>query len=118
MSEIIVAVYENGVLRAVNPVSISERQASFRNHYRGSRPVVNPNIPILTLETLCSEAAIFSAAESRHPEPLLYGITDGKAVGTYLEQKFRLTTYLAFLMIPFTFLVLMMNKLHPKPLKF
>ena len=43
-----------------------------------------------TIETLCSEAAIFSAAESRHPEPLLYGVTDGKAVGTYLEQKFRL----------------------------
>ena len=52
--------------------------------------MVNPNMPILTVETLCSEAAIFSAAESRHPEPLLYGITDGKAVGTYLEQKFRL----------------------------
>ncbi|PIG90713.1 restriction endonuclease [Gloeocapsopsis sp. IPPAS B-1203] len=45
---------------------------------------------ILTVETLCSEATVFSAAESRHPEPLLYGITDGKAVGTYLEQKFRL----------------------------
>ncbi|WP_339461114.1 restriction endonuclease [Nodularia spumigena] len=34
--------------------------------------------------------ALFSAAESRHPEPLLYGVTDGKAIGTYLEQKFRL----------------------------
>ncbi|MFN6568672.1 restriction endonuclease [Dendronalium sp. ChiSLP03b] len=45
---------------------------------------------ILTVETLCSEAAIFSDAESLHPEPLLYGVTDGKAVGTYLEQKFRL----------------------------
>ncbi|MFK0733284.1 MAG: restriction endonuclease [Gloeotrichia echinulata GP01] len=44
---------------------------------------------ILTTEALCSEAAIFSAAESLHPEPLLYGVTDGKAVGTYLEQKFR-----------------------------
>lgn len=41
----------------------------------------------LTVEILCSEAAIFSAAESQHPEPLLYGITDGKAVGTYLEQS-------------------------------
>ena len=47
-------------------------------------------MPSLTIEALCSEAATFSAAESRHPEPLLYGITDGKAVGTYLEQKFRL----------------------------
>lgn len=47
-------------------------------------------MPILSIESLCSEAALFSAAESRHLEPLLYGITDGKAVGTYLEQKFRL----------------------------
>jgi hypothetical protein len=47
-------------------------------------------MPILTVETLCSEAAQFSVIESQHPEPLLYGITDGKAVGTYLEQKFRL----------------------------
>ena len=47
-------------------------------------------MPILTVEALCSEAAIFSAAESQHTEPLLYGVTDGKAVGTYLEQKFRL----------------------------
>lgn len=47
-------------------------------------------MPILTIETLCSEATMFSVAESEHPEPLLYGITDGKAVGTYLEQKFRL----------------------------
>lgn len=46
-------------------------------------------MPLLTIEALCSEAARFSAAESRHPEPLLYGVTDGKAVGTYLEQKFR-----------------------------
>ncbi|AFY43948.1 hypothetical protein [Nostoc sp. PCC 7107] len=45
---------------------------------------------ILTIEALCSEATIFSAAESIHPEPLLYGVTDGKAVGTYIEQKFRL----------------------------
>lgn len=47
-------------------------------------------MPILTVETLCSEAIVFSAAESHHPEPLLYGVTDGKAVGTYLEQKFKL----------------------------
>ncbi|WP_414573522.1 restriction endonuclease [Nostoc sp. CCY 9925] len=45
---------------------------------------------ILTAEILCLEAGIFSLAESQHPEPLLYGVTDGKAVGTYLEQKFRL----------------------------
>lgn len=28
--------------------------------------------------------------ESAHSEPVLYGVTDGKAVGTYLEHKFRL----------------------------
>ena len=47
-------------------------------------------MPVLIIETLYSEAAKFSATESRHPEPLLYGVTDGKAVGTYLEQKFRM----------------------------
>ena len=43
----------------------------------------------LTIEILCSEATIFSATESQHPEPTLYGVTDGKAIGTYLEKKFR-----------------------------
>lgn len=28
-------------------------------------------------------------AESAHGEPRLYGVTDGKAVGTYLEHRFR-----------------------------
>lgn len=27
--------------------------------------------------------------ESRHNEPSLYGVTDGKAIGTYLEHKFQ-----------------------------
>jgi len=44
---------------------------------------------ILSVKTLCAEAAKFSATESQHLEPSLYGVTDGKAVGTYLEQKFR-----------------------------
>jgi hypothetical protein len=47
-------------------------------------------MPVLTVEALCSEATIFSAIESQHPEPILYGVTDGKAIGTYLEQKFKL----------------------------
>jgi hypothetical protein len=34
--------------------------------------------PVLTVEILCSEATIFSIAESQHPEPTLYGVTDGK----------------------------------------
>lgn len=45
---------------------------------------------ILNIKSLCSEASTFSALESIYPEPTLYGVTDGKAVGTYLEQKFRL----------------------------
>lgn len=43
----------------------------------------------LTTETLCTEAARFATAERQHPEPSLFGVTDGKAVGTYLEHKFR-----------------------------
>ncbi len=46
-------------------------------------------MPKLTIKSLCKEALIFSEIESRHTEPLLYGVTDGKAVGTYLEHKFR-----------------------------
>lgn len=46
--------------------------------------------PILSLESLKSEACLFAEAESIFPEPKLYGVTDGKAVGTYLEHKFRI----------------------------
>jgi len=42
----------------------------------------------LTVEILRQEAAIFGKVESLHSEPALYGVTDGKAVGTYLEHKF------------------------------
>lgn len=43
----------------------------------------------LTLEILKSEATVFARDESAHREPLLYGVTDGKAIGTYIEHKFR-----------------------------
>ena len=44
----------------------------------------------LTVEILKKEAGIFAKEESLHAEPSLFGVTDGKAVGTYLvEQKFR-----------------------------
>lgn len=49
--------------------------------------------PKLTIEQLCAEAAQFAEIESRYDEPTLYGVTDGKAVGTYLERKFK--AYLA-----------------------
>lgn len=43
----------------------------------------------LTVEILLEEARGFSSRESEHAEPSIYGVTDGKAVGTYLEHKFR-----------------------------
>lgn len=43
----------------------------------------------LTIRLLQEEAKIFSKIESRHDEPSLFGVTDGKAVGTYLEHKFQ-----------------------------
>ena len=47
----------------------------------------------LTIDILKQEAAQFAQSESTHDEPALFGVTDGKAVGTYLEHKF--TKYLA-----------------------
>lgn len=46
-------------------------------------------MPALTIEALYAEARTFAEIESAHGEPSLYGVTDGKAVGTYLEHKFR-----------------------------
>lgn len=43
----------------------------------------------LTEKLLRQEARGFADREGGHAEPSLYGVTDGKAVGTYLEQKFR-----------------------------
>ena len=45
--------------------------------------------PILTLEILCQEAKHFAEIESQHSGSELFGITDGKVVGTYLEHKFQ-----------------------------
>ena len=43
----------------------------------------------LTTEQLQKEAKEFAEEESIHNEPGLYGVTDGKAIGTYLEHKFQ-----------------------------
>lgn len=43
----------------------------------------------LTVNLLKAEAKAFAKKESRHKEESLYGVTDGKAVGTYLEHKFQ-----------------------------
>ena len=45
--------------------------------------------PQLTVAALQEEARKFAEAESNHPEPTIYGVTDGKAIGTYLEHKFH-----------------------------
>jgi len=49
--------------------------------------------PELTVDLLRSEARAFSEVETKYDDPKLYGVTDGKAIGTYLEHKF--TAYLS-----------------------
>lgn len=44
----------------------------------------------LTVTLLKKEAQIFGKAETAHHERTLYGVTNGKAVGTYFEHKFQL----------------------------
>jgi hypothetical protein len=43
---------------------------------------------VLEIDLLVEEAGKFSEIESSYDEEALYGVTDGKAVGTYLEHKF------------------------------
>ena len=43
----------------------------------------------LTIKILVHEAKDFAQRESRDRERSLFGVTDGKAVGTYLEHKFQ-----------------------------
>ncbi len=43
----------------------------------------------LTRVLLMQEAKSFAKQESKHDEPSLHGVTDGKAVGTYFEHKFN-----------------------------
>ena len=38
---------------------------------------------------LQKEASSFAKAQTKHAEASLFGVTDGKAVGTYLEHKFQ-----------------------------
>ena len=48
---------------------------------------------ILTTAQMLVEAKSFAVIESAYAEPTLFGVTDGKAVGTYIEHKFK--AYLA-----------------------
>jgi hypothetical protein len=54
--------------------------------------------PDLSIEILQEEAARFAEIETIYDEPSLYGVTDGKAVGTYLEHKF-----IAFLAVTYNY---------------
>jgi hypothetical protein len=45
----------------------------------------------LTVSILQKEARLFSEKESSHKEAALFGLNDGKAIGTYLEHKFKET---------------------------
>lgn len=47
----------------------------------------------LDVNSLLREAACFADRESSYSGPKLYGVNDGKTVGTYLEQEFQ--TYLS-----------------------
>lgn len=43
----------------------------------------------LDVQFLSLEAGRFTEMESSRPEPALFGVTDGKAIGTYVEHRFR-----------------------------
>jgi hypothetical protein len=43
----------------------------------------------LTIEVLKQEATAFARRESQHNEPSIYGVDNGKTIGTYFEHKFQ-----------------------------
>ncbi len=45
--------------------------------------------PILTIKTLKENAKKFCITETEFENASLFGVTDGKAVGTYIEHKFQ-----------------------------
>jgi len=51
----------------------------------------------LTVSILLREAKIFSEKESSHKEAALFGSNNGKAIGTYLEHKFKETLSLKYI---------------------
>lgn len=46
-------------------------------------------LPPLTIETLCEEAGKFAIHTSQVDDAALYGVDNGKTIGTYLEHGFR-----------------------------
>ena len=45
--------------------------------------------PKLTVDRLIKEAQEFCVSESKRKNKELFGVTDGKAVGTHIEHKFK-----------------------------
>lgn len=45
---------------------------------------------LLTIDLLKAAAQAFTADENKHDEPELYGVDNGKTIGTYLENKFTI----------------------------
>jgi hypothetical protein len=43
----------------------------------------------LTIDDVMIEAKTFCVAQSKLPNKELFGVTDGKAVGTHIEHKFQ-----------------------------
>src|SRR5262249_25362646 len=56
----------------------------------------------LTVKLLCLGAAGFARGGSADSEATLYGVTDGKAIGTYLEHKFRAHLEAKYTFAPFS----------------
>jgi len=50
---------------------------------------MNAKLKLLNIENLQKEAKSFCEKESKKNHPSLLGITDGKAVGTYVEHRFK-----------------------------
>lgn len=50
----------------------------------------------LTISKIKEAAHNFAIQESAHPEPSLYGVTDGKAVGAYLEHKSQASLHINY----------------------
>ncbi len=57
----------------------------------------------MTLAQLKVEAQSFAHEFSLTPIALLYGVTDGKAVGTYIEQAFSPVSYRSVLLCGWQF---------------
>lgn len=47
------------------------------------------NLEVRNTEDLIQAAGVFARAFSERRHPDLYGVTDGKAVGTYIERRFK-----------------------------